>query len=43
MFTKDILTGILGLVLGVAMGSVYLVVNRDLRKAYVVMFLMFVL
>ncbi len=43
MFTKDILTGILGLVLGVAMGSVYLVVNRDLRKAYVVLFLMFVL
>lgn len=43
MFTKDILTGILGLFLGVAMGSVYLVVNRDLRKAYVVMLFMFVL
>ena len=43
MFTKDFLTGISGLFLGVAMGSVYLLVNRDLRKAYVVMFLMFVL
>ena len=43
MFTKDILTGILGLLLGVALGSVYLIVNRDLRKAYIVMFLMFVL
>ncbi|MBD5525985.1 MAG: hypothetical protein HDR04_16505 [Lachnospiraceae bacterium] len=43
LFTKDILTGIIGVFLGVALGSVYLVVNRDLRKAYVVMFLMFVL
>ncbi|MCH5263453.1 MAG: hypothetical protein J1F42_11100 [Lachnospiraceae bacterium] len=43
MFTKNIMTGLLGVVLGVALGSVYLVVNRDLRKAYVVMFLMFVL
>lgn len=43
MFTKDIFTGILGLVLGVAMGSIYLVVNRDLRKAYAVLFFMFVL
>lgn len=43
MFTKDILTGIMGLLLGVALGSVYLIANRDLRKAYIVMFLMFVL
>lgn len=43
LFTKDILTGIMGIVLGVALGSVYLVVKRDLRKAYVVMFFMFVL
>lgn len=43
LFTKDIMTGIVGIFLGVALGSVYLVVNRDLRKAYVVMFLMFVL
>lgn len=43
MFTKDILTGIIGLLLGVALGSVYLIANRDLRKAYIIMFLMFVL
>ena len=43
MFTKNIMTGLLGLFLGVALGSVYLVVNRDLRKAYVVMFFMFIL
>lgn len=43
MFTKHLMTGLFGLVLGVALGSVYLLVNRDLRKAYVVMFLMFVL
>lgn len=43
MFTKDILTGIAGLLLSVALGSVYLVTGRDLRKAYIVMFLMFVL
>lgn len=43
MFTKNLITGLMGLVLGVALGSVYLVVKRDLKKAYVVMFLMFVL
>lgn len=43
MFTKNIITGLLGVVLGVALGSVYLVVKRDLRKAYVVLFFMFVL
>jgi len=43
VFTKDPLTGALGLVLGFAMGSVYLLTGRDLRKAYGVLFLMFVL
>lgn len=43
VFTKDLITGLLGVLLGVALGSVYLVVQRDLRKAYAVMFLMFVL
>ena len=43
VFTKNLLTGLLGLALGFAMGGVYLLVNRDLRKAYVVLFLMFVL
>lgn len=42
IFTKDLMTGILGLLLGFAMGSVYLLVGRDLRKAYGVLFLMFV-
>lgn len=43
VFTQDLLTGLLSLLLGVAMGSVYLIVNRDLRKAYIVTFLMFVI
>lgn len=43
VFTKNLLTGLLGVLLGVALGSVYLVVKRDLKKAYAVMFLMFVL
>lgn len=43
IFTKDLLTGLLGLMLGFAMGSVYLFVNRDFKKAYVFLFLMFVL
>lgn len=43
VFTKDIGTGLLGLVLGFAMGGGYLLVNRDLRKAYGLLFLMFVL
>lgn len=43
MFTKDILTGLLGLAVGFAMGYVYLLVNRDLKKAYMVLFFMFIL
>lgn len=43
IFTKNLLTGLLGLGLGFAMGSVYLLVGRDLRKAYGMLFLMFVL
>ncbi len=43
IFTKNLLTGLLGIALGFAMGSVYLLVNRDLKKAYVVLFFMFVL
>ena len=43
IFTKNLLTGVLGIALGFAMGSVYLLVNRDLKKAYVVLFFMFVL
>lgn len=43
IFTKDLLMGVSGLFLGFAMGSVYLLVNRDFKKAYVILFLMFVL
>ena len=43
IFTKNLLTGFLGIALGFALGSVYLLVNRDFRKAYVVLFFMFVL
>ena len=43
IFTKNLLTGLLGIALGFAMGSVYLLVNRDLKKAYVVLFFMFVM
>lgn len=43
IFTKNPLTGCLGIALGFAMGSVYLLVNRDFKKAYVVLFFMFVL
>ena len=43
IFTKNLFTGLLGLMLGFAMGGVYLLVNRDLKKAYVMLFFMFVL
>ena len=43
IFTKDLGTGLQGLVLGLMMGSVYLLVNRDLKKAYGVLFFLFVL
>lgn len=43
IFTKNLLTGILGIILGFAMGSVYLLVNRNFKKAYIFLFLMFIL
>lgn len=43
VFTKDPLTGLLGLALSFAMGYAYLLMNRDMKKAYGVLFLMFVL
>lgn len=42
-FTKDISTGIVTIISGLAYGSVYLLVNRDIRKAYPVLWIMFVL
>lgn len=42
-FTKDFSTGIWCMISGLAFGSVYLLVNRDLRKAFPILFIMFVL
>lgn len=42
-FTKDIVTGILCMISGLMFGSVYLLVNRDIRKAYPILWIMFVL
>lgn len=42
-FTKDFLTGIVTMISGLAFGSVYLLVNRDIKKAYVILWLIFVL
>lgn len=42
-FTKGIWTGIVCMIAGLAFGSVYLLVNRDVRKAFPILWLMFVL
>lgn len=42
-FTKDIWTGIVCMISGLAFGSVYLLVNRDIRKAFPILWIMFVL
>lgn len=42
-FTKDVLTGIVTVISGLAFGSVYLLANRDIRKTYLLLFIMFVL
>ncbi|MBO5303174.1 MAG: hypothetical protein J6A92_03905 [Lachnospiraceae bacterium] len=42
-FTKDYMTGVLSMISGFAFGSVYLLTNRDVRKAYWLLFAMFVL
>ena len=42
-FTKDILTGIVCMISGFAFGSVYLLVNRDIRKAFPILLAMFIL
>ena len=44
IFTKGSLsTGLWGLLLGFAMGTAYLLTNRDIRKTYIVLLIMFVL
>lgn len=42
-FTKDILTGIVTVISGLAFGSVYLLAGRDIRKTYPILWMMFVL
>lgn len=42
-FTKNISTGIITIISSLAFGSVYLLVNRDIRKTYPILWIMFVL
>lgn len=43
-FTKgSLFIGLQGIVLGMLLGSMYLLVNKDIRKSYILMFLVFVL
>lgn len=42
-FTKDFSTGIVTMISGLAFGSVYLLTNRDIRKTYPILWMMFVL
>lgn len=42
-FTQDFLTGILCAISGLAYGSIYLLVNRDIYKTYMILWIMFVL
>lgn len=43
ILTKDFATGIMGAALGFAFGCVFLLVNRDLKKAYLILLVMFLL
>jgi hypothetical protein len=42
IFTKNWMVGLIGAVLGILFGVVHLAVNRDIKKAYAAMFVMFV-
>lgn len=42
-FTKDITTGIITMISGLAFGSIYLLVNRNIKKTYLILWIMFVL
>lgn len=42
-FTKNIATGIVTMLSGLAFGSVYLLTNRDIKKTYPILWMMFVL
>ena len=41
--TKDFLTGLICTVSGLAYGGIYLLMNRDIRKTYLILWVMFVL
>lgn len=41
--TKDILTGVLCLIVSLVYGSIYLLTNRDIRKTYLILSIMFIL
>ncbi len=41
-FTKEMLTGLLCMVDGFMFGVVYLLTNRDIKKAFILLFLLFV-
>lgn len=43
IFTKSLTTGIICAISGLAFGSVYLLVNRDIRKTFPIIFVMFAL
>lgn len=43
LFTKDITTGIMTIISGLAFGSIYLLTNRDIKKTYLFLWMMFVL
>lgn len=42
-FTKNPAQGLEGILMGFILGSTYLLVNRDLRKAYILLFILFVI
>ena len=42
-FTKDFSTGIVTMISGLAFGSMYLLMNRDIKKTYIFLWFMFVL
>ena len=42
IFTKNLYVGIITMISGLAFGSVYILTNRDLKKSYVILWLMFV-
>lgn len=42
-FSKDMLTGILCVIIGLAFGAAYLLTNRDIKKTYCILLIMFII